>query len=63
MNHIRLDESPSKLFIQSDQIHLFNTVKVQACEETCNVQDIVGKIELNANGLDSGCNLEQCGMS
>lgn len=61
-NRIHSDESPSKLLIQSDRIHLFDKIKIQACEETCNVQDIVSKVELNAHGLDSGCNLEQCCM-
>jgi hypothetical protein len=56
------DESTEKLLIQSDNIHLFDSVDVNTCDESCNVQDIVGKVELNTNGLDSGCNLEQCCM-
>ncbi|CAF2502141.1 unnamed protein product [Rotaria sp. Silwood2] len=54
------DNAPSKLVIQSDHIHLFDTVNVNACDETCNVQDIVGTVELDTNGLDSGCNHDQC---
>ncbi|CAF1423677.1 unnamed protein product [Rotaria magnacalcarata] len=54
------DKASEKLLIQSDRIHLFDTVNVNACEETCNVQDIVGTVELDSNGLDSGCKLDQC---
>ncbi len=56
------DESAEELLIQSDNIHLFDTVNVNTCDQTCDVQDIVGKVELNTNGFDSGCNLEQCCM-
>ncbi|CAF1250602.1 unnamed protein product [Rotaria sordida] len=54
------DTAPSKLIIQSDRIHLFDTVDIDTCDETCNVQDIVGTVELDTNGLDSGCNHDQC---
>jgi hypothetical protein len=54
------DNAPEKLLVQSDNIYLFDQVNVNTCDETCSVQDIVGKIELNTNGLDSGCNPEQC---
>ncbi|CAF0822901.1 unnamed protein product [Rotaria sp. Silwood1] len=50
----------SKLSIQSDHIHLFDTINVDTCDETCNVQDIVGTVELDTHELDSGCNLDQC---
>lgn len=57
-----LDSAPGKLLIQSDRIHLFDTVTVNTCDETCYVQDIVGTVELDSNGLDSGCNPDQCCM-
>ncbi len=57
-----LDNAPSQLIIQADRIHLFDDINVNTCDETCNVEDIVGTVELHTNGLDSGCNLEQCCM-
>lgn len=54
------DTASEKLVVQSDNIPLFDSVKVNTCDETCNVQDIAGRIELHTNGLDSGCNPEQC---
>jgi hypothetical protein len=35
---------------------------VNTCGETCNVEDIVGTVELDTKGLDSGCDLKQCCM-
>jgi len=55
-----LDNAPSELIVQADHIHLFDDINVNTCDETCNVEDIVGTVELHTNGLDSGCNLEQC---
>ncbi len=57
-----LDTNPAKLPILSDHTHIFDTVHVDTCDETCAVEDIVGTITLDSNGLDSGCNLEQCCM-
>ncbi|CAF0826469.1 unnamed protein product [Adineta ricciae] len=54
------DNAPSELIVQSDHIHLFDSVNVNTCSESCNVEDIVGTVELYSNGLDSGCNLQQC---
>jgi hypothetical protein len=54
------DKSQSKLIVQSDQTRIFDTITVNTCGETCNVEDIVGTVELNTKGLDSGCNLQQC---
>jgi hypothetical protein len=54
------DTASEKLVVQSDNIPLFDSVTVNTCDETCNVQDIAGRIELHTNGLDSGCNPEQC---
>jgi hypothetical protein len=56
------DSASETLVVQSDNMHLFDSVKVNTCDETCNVQDIAGRIELHTNGLDSGCNPEQCCM-
>jgi hypothetical protein len=57
-----LDNNPTKLTIQSDHTHIFDSVHVDTCEETCAVEDIAATVVLDTNGLDSGCNLEQCGM-
>ena len=57
-----LDTNPAKLTIQSDHTHIFDTVHVDTCDETCVAEDIVGTVTLDSNGLDSGCNLEQCCM-
>ncbi|UJR27982.1 hypothetical protein I4U23_009240 [Adineta vaga] len=54
------DNAPSELIVQSDHIHLFDSVNVNTCVESCNVEDIVGTVELHSNGLDSGCKLDQC---
>lgn len=58
-----LDNHPTKLTIQSDHTHVFDTVHVDTCDETCAVEEIVGVVQLNTNGLDSGCDPEQCGTS
>ncbi|UJR21434.1 hypothetical protein I4U23_024520 [Adineta vaga] len=54
------DENPAKLTIQSDHTHIFDTVHVDTCDETCAVEDIVSTVTLDSDGIDSGCNLEQC---
>ena len=58
-----LDNHPTKLPIQSDHTHVFDTVHVDTCDETCAVEEIVGVVQLNTNGLNSGCDAEQCGTS
>ncbi|CAF4457107.1 unnamed protein product, partial [Rotaria magnacalcarata] len=55
-----LDNNPTKLTIQADHTHIFETVHVDVCDETCAVADITGTIMFDSNGIDSGCNLEQC---
>jgi len=62
MSNFYLDNNPTKLPIQSDHTHIFDTVHVDTCDETCAIEDIVGTITLDTNGIDSGCNLEQCCM-
>ncbi len=57
-----LDNNPTKLTIHSDHTHIFDTVHVDTCDETCAIEDIVGTVTLDVNEIDSGCNLEQCGM-
>ena len=57
-----LDNAASELIVQSDHIHLFDSVNVNTCPDSCNVEDIVGTVELYSNGIDSGCKLEQCCM-
>jgi len=57
-----LDNNPTKLTIHSDHTHVFDTVHVDTCDETCVVEDIVGKVTLDINEIDSGCNHQQCGM-
>lgn len=54
------DKATTQLTIQADRIHLFDTVNVNTCEETCQVEDIVGTVFLDSHGLDSGCDLQQC---
>ncbi|CAF0892158.1 unnamed protein product [Rotaria sp. Silwood1] len=54
------DDYPTKLTIHADHTHIFDTVHVDVCEETCVVENIVGTVILDSNGIDSGCNLEQC---
>ncbi|CAF3271573.1 unnamed protein product [Rotaria socialis] len=54
------DNNPTKLTIQTDHTHIFETVHVDVCDETCAVEDITGTIMFDSNGIDSGCNLEQC---
>ncbi len=61
-DEIYLDNNPTKLPIHSDHTHIFDTVHVDTCDETCAVEDIVGTITLDTSGSDSGCNLEQCCM-
>ncbi|CAF1435096.1 unnamed protein product, partial [Adineta ricciae] len=54
------DDNPSKLTIRSDHTHIFDTVHVDTCDETCAVENIVSTVTLDTNGIDSGCALEQC---
>lgn len=54
------DKATTQLTIQSDRIHLFDTINVNTCEETCQIEDIVGTVLLDSHGLDSGCDLQQC---
>ena len=55
-----LDDASQQLTVQADRIHLFDTVRVNTCEETCQVEDIVATVTLDSHGLDSGCNSDQC---
>jgi len=57
-----LDNNPTKITIHSDHTHIFDTVHVDTCDETCAVEDIIGTVILDTNGIDSGCNPEQCCM-
>ncbi|CAF1018548.1 unnamed protein product [Adineta steineri] len=54
------DNNPTKLTILSDHTHIFDTVHVDTCDETCAVEEIAGIVTFDTNGIDSGCNLEQC---
>ncbi|CAF3887254.1 unnamed protein product [Rotaria sordida] len=54
------DDYPTKLTIQADHTHIFDTVHVDTCDETCAVENIIGTVTFDSNGIDSGCNLEQC---
>lgn len=57
-----LDNNPNKLTIHADHVHIFDTVHVETCEETCVVDEIAATVTLNHNGIDNGCNPEQCRM-
>ena len=35
---------------------------MNTCDETCNIEEISGTVTLHSNGIDSGCDLEQCCM-
>jgi hypothetical protein len=59
---IYLDKSDSKLIVQTDSVHPFDTINIDTCDETCNVEDIVGTVQLDTKGLDNGCDLKQCCM-
>lgn len=59
---IDLDNNPNKLTIQTDHVHIFDTVHVETCEETCVIDEIISTVTLNNNGIDSVCNPDQCGM-
>lgn len=54
------DNNPTKLTIQSDHTHIFDGIHVNTCDDTCVVEEIVGQIDLQTDGIDSGCHIEQC---